>query len=218
MSEAQQPTELLVEVGQNTLVANGLSTMVIRALVLDANGDTVPGYNLPITMESDNLAAVTVLHDAVVPQGGIAVFTLEAGFVPEPSTITVTAPGVGDFAFTVAPAPQVAGSLTMETSSATLPVGDPSPAELSLHLRDAAGQYIVVLTSPLRVQLTVSNPEVASFESGAMIEFTMTTPTLTIPVYSGEVPGTARVSGAAVRNDGASVPVEPITFMTIATP
>lgn len=214
IDDNQEASELLVEVGQNTLVANGLSTMMIRALVLDANGDTVPSYNQPISVTSGNTAAVTVLTPAVLPQGGIAVITLKAGTVPEPSAITVTAPEVGSYTFTITPAGQVGGRLAVTTSTASLPVGG-SSGTLTLRLKDAAGQDVYTLTAPMRVQLTTSNPAAAAFPTGGMTEFTMTTPTATVQVTSGLVAGTAVITGTAIRDDGVGIPVEAITILTV---
>lgn len=216
--EGTEPNRVEMEVDQVTLVANGQSTMTVRAIVVDSTGEIITDYRETISFTTSNPSAVAVLTPQVNPKGGIAIATLRAGTVPETAIITATAPGVGSVTAEITPEGQVAGSLAVSASSATLPAGGATEGTLTLRLKDSSGIDVYTMSGPLMVQLTTNRPDVVRFADGSdMYEIMMTSPTATVAVRGG-VPGTAVISGAAIRDDGAAITVQAVSITTVNTP
>jgi hypothetical protein len=140
---APNVASVTVTASQPTILADGTQTATISAFVRDATNTLLKGVTVSFAADSGALEVRT----AVTGTDGVGTAILSTPGNSTPRTITVTATAGTQKATTTvqvitAPPPATVGSLTLTTSTPTIPSDGSTGATISATVRDTSNRFI----------------------------------------------------------------------------
>ncbi len=210
---------------QSNLVANGVSTDVITATAVDANGNTVGNYNGTATVTVSGSGANIIAPGSTSPAqasdiangstsgtytltftNGVATFNAQAGTTPgltETYSASLTPPGATtavSASTTVTTVAQVASALKVSsvTGSTYVSANQASPFSFNVEVVDQNGQPMLTGTYPYNISVTGAGTYSGSATGVFFGNGTTTPPPSTVTVNSEQgVQGTITVNVSA---------------------
>ena len=139
--------QLSVSAGQ--LPSSGAATVDVTAVVLDVNGQTVPGNTVTFSTGTDLTAFISnISGGGVADANGVVTGKLNVGADKSNRTVTISAAAAG--ATNLVPVQIVGSTVAMNASGTTLPDTGVSPVTLTVTAKDSANNPVsnaaVILT------------------------------------------------------------------------
>ncbi len=131
--------QLAVSAGQ--LPSSGAATVDVTAVVLDANGQTVPGDTVTFSTGTDLTAFISnISGGGVADANGVVTGKLNVGADKSNRTVTISAAAAG--ATNLVPVQIVGSTVAMNASGTTLPDTGASPVTLTITAKDSANNPV----------------------------------------------------------------------------
>src|SRR5260370_18246684 len=131
--------QLAVSAGQ--LPSSGAATVDVTAVVLDANGQTVPGDTVTFSTGRDLTAFISnISGGGVADANGVVTGKLNVGADKSNRTVTISAAAAG--ATNLVPVQIVGSTVAMNASGTTLPDTGASPVTLTITAKDSANNPV----------------------------------------------------------------------------
>ncbi len=131
--------QLSVSAGQ--LPSSGAATVDVTAVVLDVNGQTVPGNTVTFSTGTDLTAFISnISGGGVADANGVVTGKLNVGADKSNRTVTISAAAAG--ATNLVPVQIVGSTVAMNASGTTLPDTGVSPVTLTVTAKDSANNPV----------------------------------------------------------------------------